>query len=552
MNERNRNLLRRSSEKLKSSKLLLLGLMVSLPSCNMNTNPQGRDAPGGANSVRFDGLPDASASNSFVENFSLKTRWQKQNLTYFIANFTNDLSEQAQRSIVEQSYATWAAVTPLTFTEVSSAGEADLLIGFGTGGHCELYEITGTSCPSAEGQGGEFDGPSGVLAHCYFPPGSGGPNAGDCHFDDGELWAESDAGSNQIRLIETAIHEIGHGLGLGHSEDTNAIMFPSYDTSFTKIQLGQDDINGIQQLYGAGDGGVMPAAPPRPDAPNPGDVPTGAGDPGTNDSDGDGLEDGLELFAIGTDPNNPDTDGDGLTDFEVVFGLNPLNPDTDGDGVNDGDEVNAGTDPLTPNFDGGGGGGIAGIFSGQDSEGSALAFEILSDGKAVGSLSIQQFGFATEVDLFGGIDANGQLLLVSYDYFFVFSGTVSAGSASGQVETQGGFVGNWSASAGNDGGGGDGGSGGGGQGGGGGTINGGCDDTCQFAFDSECDDGRQGAISGACAPGSDCSDCGPAGFSVRSRLIQSTGRADADAYQPSPNQKQGLTSPVHYRVDWKK
>lgn len=35
-----------------------------------------------------------------------------------------------------------------------------------------------------------------------------------------------------------------------------------------------------------------------------------------------------------------------------------------------------------------------------------------------------------------------------------------------------------------------------------------CEDTCRWARDGECDDGRPGATS-ACSPGTDCSDCGP-------------------------------------------
>jgi len=44
-----------------------------------------------------------------------------------------------------------------------------------------------------------------------------------------------------------------------------------------------------------------------------------------------------------------DIDGDGLTNqVEVGLGTSTTNPDTDGDGIDDGDEVTAGTDPLTP------------------------------------------------------------------------------------------------------------------------------------------------------------------------------------------------------------
>ena len=68
------------------------------------------------------------------------------------------------------------------------------------------------------------------------------------------------------------------------------------------------------------------------------------------DTDGDLFYDGGELIR-GTDPLNPDTDGDGLLDGreEYITLTDPLNPDTDGDGVSDGDEINNGTDPLDPN-----------------------------------------------------------------------------------------------------------------------------------------------------------------------------------------------------------
>ena len=50
--------------------------------------------------------------------------------------------------------------------------------------------------------------------------------------------------------------------------------------------------------------------------------------PNNNDTDGDGLLDGEELFNYLTDPTSSDTDGDGMPDgWEVKYGLNPLDPE---------------------------------------------------------------------------------------------------------------------------------------------------------------------------------------------------------------------------------
>lgn len=46
-----------------------------------------------------------------------------------------------------------------------------------------------------------------------------------------------------------AVHEIGHTLGLEHSENNTAIMFPTYTGYVGDILLSKDDINGIQWLY---------------------------------------------------------------------------------------------------------------------------------------------------------------------------------------------------------------------------------------------------------------------------------------------------------------
>ncbi|MCD4753798.1 MAG: protein kinase [Anaerolineaceae bacterium] len=75
-----------------------------------------------------------------------------------------------------------------------------------------------------------------------------------------------------------------------------------------------------------------------------------------SDNDEDGLTNDREIL-LGTDPNNPDTDGDGLNDGLEVnqYGTNPLNQDSDADTLTDGEEVNEiGTSPTNPDTDGDG------------------------------------------------------------------------------------------------------------------------------------------------------------------------------------------------------
>jgi hypothetical protein len=70
-------------------------------------------------------------------------------------------------------------------------------------------------------------------------------------------------------------------------------------------------------------------------------------DPFTQDTDRDGVSDGMELLSR-TDPYAVDSDRDGVIDGdELRLGFNPTSPDTDRDGIPDGLDAN----PLTPMSD---------------------------------------------------------------------------------------------------------------------------------------------------------------------------------------------------------
>ncbi len=88
-------------------------------------------------------------------------------------------------------------------------------------------------------------------------------------------------------------------------------------------------------------------------------TPDPCADGACDDDDGDGLDAAAEA-AAGTDPDKPDTDGDGLNDGVELLGpdlvadtgdevgTDPTAADSDGDGFDDGVEVEAGSDPMDP------------------------------------------------------------------------------------------------------------------------------------------------------------------------------------------------------------
>jgi predicted Zn-dependent protease len=139
----------------------------------------------------------------------------------------------------------WSDVTPLKFTEVCSACSADFSIVFAEYHHKHYGNV---DCNSFDGQGG-------VLAHAYYP------SDGSIHFDESEEFTENTRDGINLRIV--AAHEIGHAIGIAHSFDQTALMYPFYmgyhDYSF---KLPQDDVNGVQSLYGKRMSNPRP--PPRP------------------------------------------------------------------------------------------------------------------------------------------------------------------------------------------------------------------------------------------------------------------------------------------------
>jgi len=82
----------------------------------------------------------------------------------------------------------------------------------------------------------------GVLAHAFYP------QNGETHFDDEEQWVDRE--HDGIDLMTVTAHELGHALGLGHSEVPGALMAPYYQGYEPNFSLPDDDRQAIRSLYG--------------------------------------------------------------------------------------------------------------------------------------------------------------------------------------------------------------------------------------------------------------------------------------------------------------
>ncbi|WP_062205975.1 matrixin family metalloprotease [Aureimonas sp. AU12] len=142
----------------------------------------------------------------------------------------NSLPTGLFEGAIQKAFGLWESLARIDFTQLADRSDTDIVMSLGG-----------------------FDGANGTLgqANWYYYNRSTGQEMvdGQVTFDTAETWDFSqNPASYGYNLFAVAVHEIGHLLGLGHSDDPSSLMYP-----YLNDQRGptSTDIASIQEIYGA-------------------------------------------------------------------------------------------------------------------------------------------------------------------------------------------------------------------------------------------------------------------------------------------------------------
>jgi hypothetical protein len=174
---------------------------------------------------QFCGVEDADGGGLHPQAFGSPTgRWEQSALTFSVNTAGCNLGGAAV-PIIAGAFAQWQAASlgRLSLTQVPSGGNIRV-----TFGGASIYP-----------KFGKIGGVAGVG----YPPSSG-----VVQLDSTETWSNATpAPANQVSLLAVVLHEIGHALGLAHSNAPGSLMYPFGPPLAT---IDAESLEAIQSIYG--------------------------------------------------------------------------------------------------------------------------------------------------------------------------------------------------------------------------------------------------------------------------------------------------------------
>jgi len=223
-------------------------------------------------------------------------------LSYYIGDVPSQVGVTAEqfRTTVSEVLDAWGSVADVTFSAINVPNQRN----------------------SIDIEFRELDGGGRTLAQAYLPDDVNSPRiAGDIQFDVAESWEIGNSlGSAAFDLALVLAHEVGHSLGLDHSNISGSVMSPSVSPNQTFGGLEPSDVDSALRLYAATSNGT-----PTNDGTN-GDSPIDGNSAGETPTTGEEADD---------ETDNGETDND-ETDNGETDNDETDNDETDNDETNDG------------------------------------------------------------------------------------------------------------------------------------------------------------------------------------------------------------------------